>query len=88
MNQVKRLNLLQQFLNGTEYKEDTITVTLDENTDASDSQDTSDDSKKSDRKDKKDDSDAEESDSQDDSQDNSDDDNPFIKYFESQGFFR
>lgn len=25
---------------------------------------------------------------QDDSQDNSDDDNPFIKYFESQGFFR
>ena len=74
--------------NGTEYKEDTITVTLDENTDASDSQDTSDDSKKSDRKDKKDDSDAEESDSQDDSQDNSDDDNPFIKYFESQGFFR
>ena len=74
--------------NGTEYKEDTITVTLDENTDASDSQDTSDDSKKSDRKDKKDDSDAEESDSQDDSQDNSDDDNLFIKYFESQGFFR
>ena len=74
--------------NGTEYKEDTITVTLDENTDASDSQDTSDDSKKSDRKDKKDDSDAEESDSQDDAQDNSDDDNPFIKYFESQGFFR
>ena len=74
--------------NGTEYKEDTITVTLDENTDVSDSQDTSDDSKKSDRKDKKDDSDAEESDSQDDSQDNSDDDNPFIKYFESQGFFR
>ena len=76
---------------GTEYKEETLTVTLDENTNADDSNsDNSKDSKK-DKKDKKDSKDdADEADDNTDSEDDGSDeeDNPFIEYFQSQGFFR
>ncbi len=85
----EEVELTVEVPNGTEYKEDTIKVTLDENTDDSKNGDS--DSKKS-KKDKKSDQDnsddQEESDSQDDSNSSDDEENPFIQYFESQGFFR
>ena len=70
---------------GTEYKEETITVTLDKNTNTDDSKNSKKDKK--DKKDSKDDGD--DSDENTDSDDESDEEeNPFIEYFQSQGFFR
>ena len=88
----EEVELTVQVPDGTSYKEDSIKVTLDENTDADSSKDDSEskDSKKDkkDKKDSKDDSD-ENTDSEDDSDSNEDDsENPFIEYFQSQGFFR
>ena len=88
------VDLTVQVPSGNGYKEETITVTLDENTNADDSKsDSSKDSKK-DKKDKKDKGDSKSDNSEDaDSEDNSDSDendneNPFIEYFQNQGFFR
>ena len=80
---------------GTSYKEETVKVTLDENTDADDSDDNDKDSKKSKKDSKKSSKDADEdvdedTDSEDsmDSDDTEESENPFIQYFENQGFFR
>ena len=84
----EEVELTVQVPHGTSYKEETVKVTLDENTDADDSDDNDKDSKKS-SKDADEDVD-EDTDSEDsmDSDDTEESENPFIQYFENQGFFR
>lgn len=91
----EEVELTVQFPHGTSYKEETVKVTLDENTDADDSDDNDKDSKKSKKDSKKSSKDADEdvdedTDSEDsmDSDDIEESENPFIQYFENQGFFR
>ena len=88
----EEVELTVQVPHGTSYKEDTVKVTLDENTDAGKDSDSK-DSKEKDKKDSKDDSDEdtmEDFGNEDDqeSDDSDESDNPFIQYFQSQGFFR
>ena len=92
---VEEVLLTVQVPHGTSYKEETVKVTLDENTDADDSDDNDKDSKKSKKDSKKSSKDADEdvdedTDSEDsmDSDDTEESENPFIQYFENQGFFR
>ena len=82
----EEVELTVQVPDGASYKEDTIKVTLDENTNTDDSKDSKKDKK--DKKDSKDDS--EDNTDSEDNGDSSEDDseNPFIEYFQSQGFFR
>ena len=91
----EEVELTVQVPHGTSYKEETVKVTLDENTDADDSDDNDKDSKKSKKDSKKPSKDADEdvdedTDSEDsmDSDDTEESENPFIQYFENQGFFR
>ena len=91
----EQVELTVQVPHGTSYKEETVKVTLDENTDADDSDDNDKDSKKSKKDSKKSSKDADEdvdedTDSEDsmDSDDTEESENPFIQYFENQGFFR
>ena len=91
----EEVELTVQVPHGTSYKEETVKVTLDENTDADDSDDNDKDSKKSKKDSKKSSKDADEdvdedTDSEDsmDSDDTEESENPFIEYFENQGFFR
>ena len=91
----EEVELTVQVPHGTSYKEETVKVTLDENTDADDSDDNDKDSKKSKKDYKKSSKDADEdvdedTDSEDsmDSDDTEESENPFIQYFENQGFFR
>lgn len=91
----EEVELTVQVPHGTSYKEETVKVTLDENTDADDSDDNDKDSKKSKKDSKKSSKDADENvdedtDSEDsmDSDDTEESENPFIQYFENQGFFR
>lgn len=91
----EEVELTVQVPHGTSYKEETVKVTLDENTDADDSDDNDKDSKKSKKDSKKSSKDADEdvdedTDSEDsmDSDDTEESENPFIQYFENQGFFR
>lgn len=91
----EEVELTVQVPHGTSYKEETVKVTLDENTDADDSDDNDKDSKKSEKDSKKSSKDADEdvdedTDSEDsmDSNDTEESENPFIQYFENQGFFR
>lgn len=91
----EEVELNVQVPHGTSYKEETVKVTLDENTDADDSDDNDKDSKKSKKDSKKSSKDADEdvdedTDSEDsmDSDDTEESENPFIQYFENQGFFR
>ena len=91
----EEVELTVQVPHGTSYKEETVKVTLDENTDADDSDDNDKDSKKSKKDSKKSSKDADEdvdedTDSEDsmDSDDIEESENPFIQYFENQGFFR
>lgn len=91
----EEVELTVQVPHGTSYKEETVKVTLDENTDADDSDDNDKDSKKSKKDSKKSSKDAgedvdEDTDSEDsmDSDDTEESENPFIQYFENQGFFR
>lgn len=91
----EEVELTVQVPHGTSYKEETVKVTLDENTDAGDSDDNDKDSKKSKKDSKKSPKDADEdvdedTDSEDsmDSNDTEESENPFIQYFENQGFFR
>lgn len=91
----EEVELTVQVPHGTSYKEETVKVTLDENTDADDSDDNDKDSKKSKKDSKKSSKDADEDVDEDtDSEDSMDSDNteesenPFIQYFENQGFFR
>lgn len=67
----EEVELTVQVPHGTSYKEETVKVTLDENTDADEDVD-------------------EDTDSEDsmDSDDTEESENPFIQYFENQGFFR
>ena len=89
----EEVELTVQVPDGASYKEDTVKVTLDENTDADDSKDK--DSKK-DKKNKKDsqkdeDEDLDEGSDNEEDQESDDEDesaNPFIQYFENQAFFR
>ena len=88
----EEVELTVQVPHGTSYKEETVKVTLDENTDAGKDSDSK-DSKEKDKKDSKDDSDEdtmEDFGNEDDqeSDDSDESDNPFIQYFQSQGFFR
>ena len=88
----EEVELTVQVPDGTSYKEDTVKVTLDENTDVGKDSDSK-DSKEKDKKDSKDDSDEdtmEDFGNEDDqeSDDSDESDNPFIQYFQSQGFFR
>ena len=87
----EEVELTVQVPHGTGYKEETVKVTLDENTDADDnSKKDKKDSKKS-KKDADEDSDVnEDSDSEDDMEpgDTDESENPFIQYFQNQGFFR
>ena len=87
----EEVELTVQVPHGTGYKEETVIVTLDENTDADDnSKKDKKDSKKS-KKDADEDSDVnEDSDSEDDMEpgDTDESENPFIQYFQNQGFFR
>ena len=88
----EEVELTVQVPYGASYKEDTVKVTLDENTDAGKDSDSK-DSKKKEKKDSKDDSDedtTEDFGNEDDqeSDDSDESDNPFIQYFQSQGFFR
>ena len=90
----EEVELTVQVPHGTSYKEETVKVTLDENTDADDN-DNDKDSKKSKKDSKKSSKDADEdvdedTDSEDsmDSDDTEESENPFIQYFENQGFFR
>ncbi len=80
----EEVELTVQAPKGTGYEEETIKVTLDENTSADDSEN------KDSKKDKNDQKDSnEDTDSQDSEESNEDDsENPFIEYFQSQGFFR
>ena len=91
----EEVELTVQVPHGTSYKEETVKVTLDENTDADDSDDNDKDSKQSKKDSKKSSKDADEdvdedTDSEDsmDSDDTEESENPFIQYFENQGFFR
>ena len=91
----EEVELTVQVPHGTSYKEETVKVTLDENTDAGDSDDNDKDSKKSKKDSKKSPKDADEdvdedTDSEDsmDSDDTEESENPFVQYFENQGFFR
>ena len=91
----EEVELTVQVPHGTSYKEETVKVTLDENTDADDSDDNDKGSKKSKKDSKKSSKDADEdvdedTDSEDsmDSDDTEESENPFIQYFENQGFFR
>lgn len=91
----EEVELTVQVPHGTSYKEETVKVTLDENTDADDSDDNDKDSKKSKKDSKKSSKDADEdvdedTDSEDsmDSDDTEESENLFIQYFENQGFFR
>ena len=91
----EEVELTVQVPHGTSYKEETVKVTLDENTDADDSDDNDKDSKKSKKDSKKSSKDADEdvdedTDSEDsmESDDTEESENPFIQYFENQGFFR
>lgn len=91
----EEVELTVEVPHGTSYKEETVKVTLDENTDADDSDDNDKDSKKSKKDSKKSSKDADEdvdedTDSEDsmDSDDTEESENPFIQYFENQGFFR
>lgn len=91
----EEVELTVQVPHGTSYKEETVKVTLDENTDAYDSDDNDKDSKKSKKDSKKSSKDADEdvdedTDSEDsmDSDDTEESENPFVQYFENQGFFR
>ena len=91
----EEVELTVQVPHGTSYKEETVKVTLDENTDADDSDDNDKDSKKSKKDSKKSSKDADEdvdedTDSEDsmDSDDTEESENPFIQCFENQGFFR
>lgn len=91
----EEVELTVQVPHGTSYKEETVKVTLDENTDADDSDDNDKDSKKSKKDSKKSSQDADEdvdedTDSEDsmDSDDTEESENPFIQYFENQGLFR
>lgn len=91
----EEVELTVQVPHGTSYKEETVKVTLDENTDADDSDDNDKDSKKSKKDSEKSSKDADEdvdedTDSEDsmDSDDTEESENPFIQYFENQGFFR
>ena len=91
----EEVELTVQVPHGTSYKEETVKVTLDENTDADDSDDNDKDSKKSKKDSKKSSKDADEdvdedTDSEDsmDSDDPEESENPFVQYFENQGFFR
>ena len=91
----EEVELTVQVPHGTSYKEETVKLTLDENTDADDSDDNDKDSKKSKKDSKKSSKDADEdvdedTDSEDsmDSDDTEESENPFIQYFENQGFFR
>ena len=91
----EEVELTVQVPHGTSYKEETVKVTLDENTDADDSDDNDKDSKKSKKDSKKSPKDADEdvdedTDSEDsmDSDDTEESENPFVQYFENQGFFR
>ena len=91
----EEVELTVQVPHGTSYKEETVKVTLDENTDAGDSDDNDKDSKKSKKDSKKSSKDADEdvdedTDSEDsmDSDDTEESENPFVQYFENQGFFR
>ena len=91
----EEVELTVQIPHGTSYKEETVKVTLDENTDADDSDDNDKDSKKSKKDSKKSSKDADEdvdedTDSEDsmDSDDTEESENPFIQYFENQGFLR
>ena len=91
----EEVELTVQVPHGTSYKEETVKVTLNENTDADDSDDNDKDSKKSKKDSKKSSKDADEdvdedTDSEDsmDSDDTEESENPFIQYFENQGFFR
>ena len=91
----EEVELTVQVPHGTSYKEETVKVTLDENTDADDSDDNDKDSKKSKKDSKKSPTDADEdvdedtdSDDSMDSEDTEESENPFIQYFENQGFFR
>ena len=91
----EEVELTVQVPHGTSFKEETVKVTLDENTDADDSDDNDKDSKKSKKDSKKSSKDADEdvdedTDSEDsmDSDDTEESENPFIQYFENQGFFR
>ena len=80
----EEVELTVQVPKGTGYEDETIKVTLDENTSADDSEN------KDSKKDKNDQKDSnEDTDSQDSEESNEDDsENPFIEYFQSQGFFR
>ena len=80
----EEVELTVQVPKGTGYEEETIKVTLDENTSADDNEN------KDSKKDKNDQKDSnEDTDSQDSEESNEDDsENPFIEYFQSQGFFR
>ena len=85
----EEVELTVQVPHGTSYKEETVKVTLD------DSDDNDKDSKKSKKDSKKSSKDADEdvdedTDSEDsmDSDDTEESENPFIQYFENQGFFR
>lgn len=91
----EEVELTVQVPHGTSYKEETVKVTLDENTDADNSDDNDKDSKKSKKDSKKSSKDADEdvdedTDSEDsmDSDDTEESENPFIQYFENQGFLR
>ena len=91
----EEVELTVQVPHGTSYKEETVKVTLDENTDAGDSDDNDKDSKKSKKDSEKSSKDADEdvdedTDSEDsmDSDDTEESENPFIQYFENQGLFR
>ena len=91
----EEVELTVQVPHGTSYKEETVKVTLDENTDADDSDDNDKDSKKSKKDSKKSSKDADEDEDEDtdsedsmDSDDTEESENPFIQYFENQGFFR
>lgn len=91
----EEVELTVQVPHGTSHKEETVKVTLDENTDADDSDDNDKDSKKSKKDSKKSSKDADEdvdedTDSEDsmDSDDTAESENPFIQYFENQGLFR
>lgn len=91
----EEVELTVQVPHGTSYKEETVKVTLDENTDADNSDDNDKDSKKSKKDSKKSSKDADEdvdedTDSEDsmDSDDTAESENPFIQYFENQGLFR
>lgn len=91
----EEVELTVQVPHGTSYKEETVKVTLDENTDADDGDDNDKDSKKSKKDSEKSSKDADEdvdedTDSEDsmDSDDTEESENPFVQYFENQGFFR